>query len=212
MGLTGWLDQVIDLVSDSPWTYLLVLAAAGLDVLFPIIPGETTVIAAGVLAAAGGLRLELVIVAAALGAFLGDNLAYEIGRRVQGPARRRLFAGEKGAERLRWGIAGLEDYGGPLLLVARFIPGGRSAATVGAGILGFRRRTFIVYDAVACTIWGVFSGLLGFLGGRAFQERPWIGFLIGIGISALLTAAAEAWRRRRERQRVKAAAARPEEG
>lgn len=205
MDLTGWIDAVNELVSDSPWTYLLVFAAAGVDVLFPIVPGETTVIAAGVIAATGGLRLELVILAAALGAFAGDNLAYAIGRRLEGPARRRLFRGEAGVRSLRWAREALDDHGGPLLLVARFIPGGRTAVTVGAGTVGFRRRTFVAYDALACALWGTFAGLLGFLGGRAFQEQPWLGLLIGLGVSALLTLAVELWRRRRERRRVAAA-------
>ena len=59
---------------------------AARDVLFPVIPSEGAVIAAGVFAAsAGGPNLPLVMAVAAAGAFVGDHIAYGIGRSVLGP-------------------------------------------------------------------------------------------------------------------------------
>ena len=72
-------DSLVDAVSSSNWTYLLLFAFAFGDVLFPLIPSETAVITAGVLAATGELSLGLIIVCAAAGAILGDNTAYLIG-------------------------------------------------------------------------------------------------------------------------------------
>ena len=70
-------ESIVDAVSGSNWSYLIVFAIAMLDAFFPIVPSEATAIAAGVVAAGdGGLRVELVILAAALGAFLGDNISF----------------------------------------------------------------------------------------------------------------------------------------
>ena len=80
--------QFTRLVSDaSGWAYGIVFLFAVLDALVPVVPSEASVITAGVVAAAGGLYLPLIIAAAAGGAFLGDNAAYLIGRR-SAPVRR----------------------------------------------------------------------------------------------------------------------------
>ena len=68
--------QFTRLVSDaSGWAYGIVFLFAVLDALVPVVPSEASVITAGVVAAAGGLYLPLIIAAAAGGAFLGDNAA-----------------------------------------------------------------------------------------------------------------------------------------
>ena len=68
--------QFTRLVSDaSGWAYGIVFLFAFLDALVPVVPSEASVITAGVVAAAGGLYLPLVVAAAAGGAFLGDNAA-----------------------------------------------------------------------------------------------------------------------------------------
>ncbi|MBK5220051.1 MAG: hypothetical protein JJE35_09745 [Thermoleophilia bacterium] len=88
-------DWLTHEVSDSAVTYLVVFAAAGLDVFFPFIPSETIVIAASVLAAQGGLLIFLIVPAAALGAFLADNVAYWPGRWIGDPLAQRVFRGAK---------------------------------------------------------------------------------------------------------------------
>ena len=75
-------DQFTNLVAEaSGWAYGVVFLLALLDVIVPVVPSETAVITAGVVAATGDLNLGLIIVAAAAGAFAGDNLAYGVGRR-----------------------------------------------------------------------------------------------------------------------------------
>jgi membrane-associated protein len=63
------LDSLVDLISSSNWTYLVIVGIAYLDAIIPIVPSETAVIAAGVLAGTGDLELSLVIIAGAVGAF-----------------------------------------------------------------------------------------------------------------------------------------------
>ena len=81
----------------------------------------------GVAAGAGDQNLALVILAGALGAFLGDNTAYLIGRRFAPWFERRAEQREKTAKRLDWAHDQIRERGGLLLITARFIPGGRTA-------------------------------------------------------------------------------------
>jgi membrane protein DedA with SNARE-associated domain len=69
-------------VSGSPWTYLFLFVIAALDAVIPLVPSETSVILAGVLASQGDLVLIFVILFAGAGALAGDNLSYWIGRKL----------------------------------------------------------------------------------------------------------------------------------
>ncbi|MFD0479539.1 DedA family protein [Nonomuraea thailandensis] len=80
--------DLVEQVMSSPWLYVALFALALLDGFFPVVPAETSVITAGVFAAAsGGPNLALVIVVAALGAFAGDHISYLIGNRSAGRLR-----------------------------------------------------------------------------------------------------------------------------
>ena len=94
------LQQLTDYISGAWWSYLLIFALAYADVLIPIVPSETSVITAGVLAGSGDMNLAAILVCAASGAFLGDNTAYLIGRRWGDDAVRKIVRGEKGRKGL----------------------------------------------------------------------------------------------------------------
>jgi membrane protein DedA with SNARE-associated domain len=163
--------QFTQLVADaSGWAYLILFLFAFLDALVPIVPSETAVITAGVVAASGDLSLGLIIPAAAAGAFLGDNTAYLIGRRFGGRLTDRFFSGEKATERMAWAEVQLSERGGELIVVARFIPGGRTAVALSAGTLGYAWRRFVVFDLAATLIWASYAALLGYYGGRTFES------------------------------------------
>lgn len=194
-------EQFTDLVAHaSGWAYAVVFLLAVIDAVFPVVPSETAVITAGVVAAAGDLSLPLVIPAAAAGAFLGDNLAYAIGRRYGARASRRFFAGEKARRRVVWAKRSLAERGGELITVARFIPGGRTAVTLTAGLTEFPWRRFAAYDAGAAILWAGYGGLLGYFGGRAFEQQAWKGLLLALGIALGVTGSTEVirWLRRRQ--------------
>ena len=163
--------QFTQLVADaSGWAYAILFVFAFLDALIPIVPSETAVITAGVVAASGDLSLGLIIPAAAAGAFLGDNTAYFIGRRFGGRATERFFTGDKAKHRLDWAEEQLDDRGGQLIVVARFIPGGRTAVTLSAGTLGYPWKRFALFDLAATLLWASYSALLGFYGGKTFES------------------------------------------
>lgn len=172
------------LVSDaSGWAYAIVFALAFLDAILPVVPSETAVITAGVVAAGGDLNLMLVVPAAAVGAFLGDNTAYFIGRRFGDGVVRRFFSGEKAQRRLEWAKDQLRERGGELIAIGRFIPGGRTAVTLSAGLLKYPWRRFVLFDAIAALAWALYASLLGYFGGRAFEHAAWKGLLLALGIA-----------------------------
>jgi membrane-associated protein len=195
-------DQFTHIVAQaSAWAYVIVLLFAVIDAVLPVVPSETAVITAGVVAAAGDLSLPLVIVAAAAGAFLGDNLGYGLGRRYGNRAKDRFFHGNKAVRRIDWAKRQLEQRGGELIAVARFIPGGRTAVTVTAGLTQFPWRRFAAYDAGAGIIWAGYAALLGYFGGRAFEHQAWKGLLLALGIAFAVSVGTEVvrWALRRRR-------------
>lgn len=192
-------DSFLDLASGSPWTYAVILAVAALDAVIPLVPSEATVISAGVLAGAGDLQLGFVIAAGALGAFAGDTSAYWLGRRFDRRLGRLVFRGEKGARRKAWAEQTLAEYGGPLIFGARFIPGGRTAVTVTAGVVRMRWARFAAFAAAAAIGWATYAALLGYLGGRAFENPLW-GLVLGFGIAVVTFLVVELARRVRGRR------------
>ena len=194
-------ESIVDAVSGSDWSYLVVFAIAMLDAFFPLVPSEATAIAAGVVAGAGDLSVELCILAAALGAFVGDNISYGGGHFLGERLQRRFFAGEKAKKRLEWADRTLRERGWYLIIVARFIPGGRTVTTFTAGFTSaVSWRKFLLFDAIAAAIWGSYTVLLGYIGGRTFEEEPWKGLLLAFAIAVAVTGVVEAVRYLRHRR------------
>ena len=187
---------------DSLLSYLIAVLAPALDAILPVVPSETAVITLGV-ATAGSAdpRIALLVACAALGAFLGDNLSYLIGRRFGPWVERRFFRTEKGARRRAWAERSLQRFGMQLIVVCRFFPGGRTAVTLCCGIVGYPRRRFVVATAVAGLIWASYSFFIGRLGGKAFQDAPWVGFAVAFGITIAISVLVELIRRIVSRRR-----------
>jgi membrane protein DedA with SNARE-associated domain len=183
----------------SGWAYAILFILAFLDALIPVVPSETSVITAGVVASSGDLNLMLVILFAATGAFCGDNTSYWIGARYGTRINDRFFQSEKAKERVAWAQRQVQERGGELIVVARFIPGGRTVVTLSSGTLGYPWRRFVLFDAIAATIWAVYAALLGYIGGHAFEAQPWKGLLLAFAIAFAVTGTVELvrWVRRR---------------
>jgi membrane protein DedA with SNARE-associated domain len=194
--LLGLLQGLIDLLTGSLWTYPLLFGICAGDALIPAFPSETAVIVCGIQAARGQLSLEWVIVWAAAGAFTGDNASYAVGRWLGTPAVKRFFSGEVAQGRLNWARKFLKERGSYVLIVARFIPGGRTAATFTSGLVRLPwSMRFAPYILAAAVLWSVYAALLGYLGGRLFEDQPIYALLVAFGIAAVITVGVEGWRR-----------------
>ena len=86
-----------------------------------------------------------------------------------------------------------------VIVVCRFIPGGRTAVTLTCGLIGYQRRRFVLATAVAAVIWALYAFFIGRLGGKAFEDKPWAGFLIAFGGTIVISALIEIPRRIRAR-------------
>ena len=198
-------QQFTDLVANaSGWAYAILFALALLDALIPIVPSETSVITAGVVASQGDLNIMLVILFAAAGAFAGDNISYFLGNRYGRRINDRFFTSDKAQKRIGWAQRQVEERGGELIVIARFIPAGRTVVTLSAGTLGYPWRRFVLFDAIAASIWALYAALLGYVGGHAFEEQPWKGLLLAFAIALAVTGGVELfrWWKRRQASRT----------
>jgi membrane-associated protein len=180
----------------SPASYLVAFILPVLDALLPVVPAETAIIALGV-ATAGSSdpRIAVLIVLAACGAFVGDNVNYLLGRRFGPAVTRRFLSGERGTRQRAWAERSLERFGARLIIACRFIPAGRTVVTLTCGLVGYRWRSFVIATAVAGVIWASYAFAIGRLGGRAFKDKPWAGLLLALGVVVVVSAVVEAARR-----------------
>jgi membrane-associated protein len=190
------LPGVVDAVAGSPWVLLLLFAVAGLDAVVPLAPSESTLIAVAVLAAtAGEPHIGLVIAAAAAGAFAGDVLSYRIGARAKAGVLRWLQGKARGPAAYDWARRALHGRGGQVLVFARYLPGGRAASALAAGVVGYPAGRFRAWTALGVSLWASMAGLMGYTCGLLLDGEPWKALLLAYAGAGLLLVVAEVVRR-----------------
>ena len=193
-------DFLLELVGGSAWAYPAIGSIVLVDAFFPLVPGETSVITGAILAANGELSVMLVFVAGALGAVAGDNVSYLIGRRFGPRVQRRLFRGERARERLEWARYQLRKRGSVIVVVSRFVPGGRTAVTFSAGALEYPWRRFIAADLVAGALWSGISTAIGWYGGNAYKESLWRPLVVALAAGVVVAILGEVYVRATRRR------------
>ncbi|MBF4579504.1 DedA family protein [Frigoribacterium sp. VKM Ac-2530] len=176
------MDAVIVSLAESPWVLAAVFLVVVLDGFFPPVPSETVVVAlAAVGAATGAPNPGLVLLVAGLGSFLGDNIAFSIGRRV-GSNRFRSLRGKKVGALMERARSNLDRRAASVILTARFVPGGRVVVNVLAGASSFPRHRFVAFSAVSGVLWAAYSVLIGVVAGAWVHDTP----LLGAGIAVII--------------------------
>jgi membrane protein DedA with SNARE-associated domain len=133
-------------------------------------PGETMLLLASFYAAVNGsLQLPLVIAFAALGAIIGDNIGYYVGR-TGGKAiveryGRYVFIKPGHLARAEKFFAG---HGDKTVFFGRFVTVLRAWAAFLAGVNRMHWRTFFFYNATGGILWATIFGCLGYFAGRTF--------------------------------------------
>jgi membrane protein DedA with SNARE-associated domain len=194
------LEPLVDAVRDalgSPWGLLALFAFAAVDAVLPVVPSESLVITAGVLAVGGDTSLPLVIAAAALGAFCGDHVSYLIGRAAGDGLGRRLAPESRKRAALVWAAKVLARRGGSIIVVCRYIPGARTAVTLTAGAVRYPLRSFSPFDGLAALSWATYAALVGYVGGTAFEDDPLKGVALGLAVAVGVAGAIEVVRHAR---------------
>jgi membrane protein DedA with SNARE-associated domain len=199
MAIDTTITEFVEGALSSPWGLLALFAVAAIDGFFPVVPSESLVVTAGVFAAAGGQSLALIIAAAALGAFAGDHVSYLAGQLGGDRLTHRFRAGTRRARAYAWARGVLAERGGTVIVVARYVPGGRTAVTLTAGATRYPLRSFSLYDGIAATSWATYAALVGAFGGVAFEREPLKGVALGIGLALTVAGAVELVRHARRR-------------
>lgn len=166
------------------------------------VPGETALIAAGVLAKGGSLDIVAVIAVAAAAAIVGDNVGYLIGRH----GGRRLLEKPGPLEHhrleiIRRGEPFFDKHGPKAVFLGRWVTGLRIAAAWLAGITHMRWRTFFFWNLLGGIAWAASVGFAAYLLGDAVKKVLEVGGAAAVAVVVLVLAvvAYVAWRRRQSR-------------
>jgi undecaprenyl-diphosphatase len=188
-----------------PWTYALVGVMAFLETgafVGLVAPGETVVMAGGVVAGQGTIDLLPLIGLVWVCAVLGDTTSFYIGRRLG-----RRFLEKHGPrvkithERLEQVEGYFDRHGGKTILIGRFIGLVRALAPFIAGSSGLPYRRFIPYSIVGCGLWATIFCVIGYLFWRSFDRVAHLvgQAIFGFGVTvAVIVGIVVAYRRRRE--------------
>lgn len=201
------MTDLLTFVATPAWAYLAIFGFLVCDALVPVVPIQAIMITSGALTVYGSLDLFLVIAVGALGMFTGDLVAFVLGRTAAGRqfgsgwlaerlGRLRQHVGpkhdgdgdgedsraKKAAERF---TRGLRRPGPLVLLLCRFVPGGRMAGGYHAGRKTYPIKLFGLYDGGASLAWASYGGLVGHIGGTAITQSAWKVFAIAAAAAVI---------------------------
>lgn len=183
-------------VTSPVWAYLALLGLLVLDAFIPVVPTQAVMITGGALTVYGGLSLPVTIAVGALGVFTGDLACYLLGRSTHQRRERREQQGHRRRRHVSPGLASRAAgrvtrrflRPGPLvILLCRFVPGGRMAACFSAGRSQYPYRLFLVYEATAALGWAAYGALVGHIGGAALTGSVWLLALVAAGAAGGFT-------------------------
>jgi membrane protein DedA with SNARE-associated domain/membrane-associated phospholipid phosphatase len=185
------------------WTYALVGVMAYLETgafVGLVAPGETVVIAGGVIAGQGEIELVPLIGLVWTCAVLGDTTSFYLGRRLG-----RRFLERHGPrvkitpERLTSVEGYFDRHGGKTILIGRFIGLVRALAPFIAGASGMPYRRFIPFSIVGTGLWSTTFCVLGYIFWRSFDQVAHLAgqAIFGFGLTVgVIVGVVVAYRRR----------------
>lgn len=212
------LQQALAVAGYPAVTFFVMIESMGVP-----FPGETMLLLASFYAAIDNrLQIPVVIVCAALGAILGDNIGYMIGR-----TGGRVFIQRYGRyffvkpQHLDSAEQFFMRHGNKTVFFGRFTTILRLWSAFLAGVNHMPWRSFLFYNALGGIIWSIIYGLLGYFAGRFFHDNfaqveqlaSTIGWLAGgLIVAVVIAAIAFVWiRRKRQHSQEKAREEREEE-
>lgn len=174
--LTGWIETLVTFPVFVP----LVTVIAYLDAVIPAIPAEPVVsLGASWSGSTGSPNVWHIAIAAFIGASLGDNTCYIVGRRFQRQISR-IRPNSRIGKALTWIHGMLKVYGGATIIIARFVPYARWTLTIVLGSIRYRWITFFIYDTIGVCVWVASVTVVSYLGGYLLQGSPILGVVVGI--------------------------------
>ena len=192
------LNQVI--ADYGVWTNLILFAIVFCEtglVVTPFLPGDSLLFAAGACAALGKLDLALIFAALVVGAFIGDNVNYWVGKKL-GLAGAARFPRLIKPEYLAKTQAFYARHGGKTIILARFVPIVRTFAPFVAGVGTMTYVRFISYSICGAILWVIVCTLAGyFFGNLPFVKQNFSLVVLAIIVISVLPIVIGWWRGRR---------------
>lgn len=196
-GITG------EILTVSPvLVYLIVgLLVFAEDALFAgfVLPGESAVVLGGVAASLGRVDVAVMCLVVVVAAIVGDSVGYEIGRRA-GPRILGLRILQKRRAHLERAQDFLRRRGGVAIFLGRFVAFFRAVLPALAGSARMPYRTFLAFNALGGTLWGVGFVLLGYLAGSSYAKvEAAVGRDSAVMVAVVAVVAFVVWQVRRHR-------------
>lgn len=160
------------------------------------LPGDSLLVTAGILAAAGDLDIRWLIPLACLAAIAGDQTGYVIGRRA-GEALVQRY--EKFRSHLERAHDFYEKYGSKTIVLARFVPIVRTFVPAVAGAARMNYRQFVTYNIAGGVFWVLSTTLLGYGLGRTMPNIDrYLHLVIAVVVFLSILPSIFEWRRHRK--------------
>jgi membrane protein DedA with SNARE-associated domain len=165
---------------------LLVFGEAALFIGF-VLPGETAVIVAGVVASQGHVNIVALCILVVVAAVLGDSVGYAVGRRFGGRLIELPMLQRRRPD-LERALEGLRQRGPIYVFIGRFTAFFRAVMPGLAGMSKMHYRRFLIANAAGAALWGVGFTLLGYFAGTALTRIERYASWFGLSLLALLIA------------------------
>ena len=186
----------------SGWVYLivalLVFGEAAIFIGF-VLPGETAVIIAGVIASQGKINIAVLCVLVVVAAIAGDSVGYFVGHRYG----ERLLTFPLIRNRhvaIQRALEGLRQRGPIYVFIGRFTAFLRAVMPGLAGMSKMHYRRFFVANATGGLLWGVAYALLGYFAGGALSKIEHYASWAGISLLVIVVAVVVVLHKRRQRR------------
>ena len=173
----------------------IVFVETGLFVGF-FLPGDSLLVTAGILAAAGELDIRWLILFPAIAAIVGDQTGYAIGRKAGDTLRERYPRFQQHLDRAH---SFYEKYGNKTIVFARFVPIVRTFVPAVAGAAQMDYKRFVTYNVFGGLLWVLSTTLLGYtLGSVIPQIEKYLHVVIAVVVFvSLLPGVYEWWKIRK---------------
>lgn len=176
----------LQLAAEGPWLYVVVILLVIADAFLVVLPSETAVVALGSLAfSTGAPNIAGLLAVAAVGAVIGDNLCYLIGRSI-GTERFRWMRRPRIHAAFAYARRSLTRRPASVILTARYIPFARIAVNLTAGATGFSYRTYLPLTVVAGASWAVYNCFIGALFGAWLAAYPVVAVIVSVVVAVTL--------------------------
>ncbi|GBC98863.1 putative membrane protein [bacterium HR17] len=205
MSITEFFQRLLDVEALIRWGGLtgivvIVFVETGLFIGF-FLPGDSLLVTAGIMAAAGYLDLRWLIPLTILAAIIGDQVNYAIGYRA-GMALMNRY--ERFRPHLERAHAFYEKHGAKTIVLARFVPIVRTFAPAIAGAARMDYRTFVTYNIVGGIIWVLSTTLTGYtLGNLIPHIDRYLHIVIGIVVLLSVLPILREWWKERHKAEVR---------